>query len=288
MEWHLRSGYPLYSPEASAKMRLYPPPQNGLYYTPWLWVDGRQRGSGYTSWASHVQAALAVPTDVDLVLGGWYNPQTRTGEAEIEVVNDGLQPLEAACYVVVTEDSIYYSAPNGDEWHNHVCRDFVPDQYGTPVTVPAQARETLLVEYALDPGWDESRCNLVVFLQSHEVQPDSTRITSQGGLVPVAELVAVTERLDSRLGTSVLVVPNPATDRAEFRFAARAGARYELALFTVDGRSVARLSGITAGPAGSVIWNRKDALARRASRGVYGYRLTLPGRTATGRFVLAD
>ena len=285
MEWHLRSGYPLYSAEASAKMRLYPPPQNGLYYTPWLWLDGRQRGSGYTSWASYVQAALAEPTEVGINLGGWYNQETRAGEVEVVVVNEGAEPLDAACYVVVTEDSINYSAPNGDQWHNHVCRDFVPDQYGTPVSVQAQARETLLVEYALDPSWNQDRCNLVVFLQSQDVQPDSTRTTSQGGLVRVAELVCVAERPASRLGTSVVVVPNPVSDRAEFRFAARAGARYELALFTVDGRSVATLSGVAAGPVGSVVWNRDDA---RARRGVYGYRLTLPGRTATGRLILAD
>lgn len=288
MEWHLSSSYPLYLIEASRKMRLYPPPQNGLYYTPWLWLDGRQRGSGYSSWASYITSQMSVPADVGIDISGSYNPGTREGEVIIEFTSELADPLSATANVVVIEDSIYYSAPNGDLWHNHVCRDFVPDEHGTPVTVPGMGSDTLVVPYYIDPAWNDGFCKVVVFLQSTEVQPDSTRPVYQGGEVEVLALTGAGERPQPRPALEASCGPNPIRDRAGFRFQAEPGTRYELGLFSPDGRLVRELSGVSRAGWVELEWNRTDADGNRVRRGIYAWRLAAGGAVAAGKLVVAD
>jgi hypothetical protein len=288
MEWHLRSGYPCYLAEASRKMRLYPPPQNGLYYTPWLWLDGRQRGSGYSSWASYVAAQLVVPADIAIAITGSYNPGAREGEAVIEFTNPLAESLSATANVVIIEDSVYYSAPNGDPWHNHVCRDFIPDEYGTVVTLPGMGSDTLVVPYVIDPAWNDAFCKVLVFLQSTEVQTDSTRPVYQGGEVQVLALTGANEPPQPRSALDASCGPNPARDRAGFRFQAEPGTRYALGLFSPDGRLVRELSGVSRAGLVELEWNRTDADGNRVRRGVYAWRLTAGGAAATGKLVLTD
>jgi len=61
VEWHIYSASPLYNAEANAKWRLYPPPYNGGYATPWLWVDGKNRGYNYNSWENYIYDQMLVP-----------------------------------------------------------------------------------------------------------------------------------------------------------------------------------------------------------------------------------
>ncbi len=288
-EWHLRSGYPQYLYEASQKMRLYPPPRNGLYYTPWLWLDGRQRGSGYSQWSSFVQERLSVETDIGLSLSGSYDPVARTGELVAEFSNAGADSLVATCNVVVTEDSIYYPSPNGDQWHSHVCRDYVPDQYGTQVMIPAGGVDTLVIGYTIDQNWDQEQCKVVVFLQSPDVKPDSTRPAYQGGEVRVMELVGVKEQGPNRQQLSGLsVLPNPLTGMGRFCFQATVGSQYSLKMFAADGRLVRSLGGVVTRADMSVAWDRTDDAGLRVARGIYAYRLRTGSSTSFGKLVVVD
>jgi hypothetical protein len=151
-----------------------------------------------------------VPADVGVNLSGSYDPGLRNGRIHIEFANSASSPLTARALVAVTEDSIYYPATNGDVWHNHVLRDYVPDQNGTMVTIPALGQDSLTLSFALDTSWDAARCNVVVYLQNPTLQPDSSMPVLQGGMVSVMQLSAV--RDERPAGTAVqelAVFPNP-------------------------------------------------------------------------------
>lgn len=264
-------------------MRAYPPPQSGGYYTPWLWVDGRQRGSTYSNWATYVNQRLPVAADVQVNVTGTYEQATRSGSVNIEAVNSSMLPIDAVAHVVITEDSIYYNGPNGDPWHNHVCRDYVPDQNGTPVSIPGNGRDTLVVPFALAPGWNENRCNVVVYIQNPTTQPDSTKPVYNAGRAKVMSLVGINEpatrpsvrpALDCR--------PNPCRDRAEFRLCAPAGSHYRLTVYASDGSMAYETTGTASGEA-RLTWD-----AGRMPRGVYSCRLVTPAGSARGKLVLVN
>ncbi|MFO7674971.1 MAG: Omp28-related outer membrane protein [bacterium] len=292
IEWHVNSGYPLYCAEARQRWFSYPPPYysggNWYYATPWAWIDGKNRGYQYSSWDYWVQQKLGEPAEVGINLTGSYLPGAGAGELAIEMVNETSAPIDANLYVVITEDSINSPAPNGDQWHNHVCRDYVTGIAGTSVTVPAMGADTAYQPFTIESDWVEANCNLVVFLQNPTQQSDSSRPVYQGGIVKLLELTGVAEgRRTPAPRLSATGGPNPVRDRAEVRFTAAPGSRWQLAVYSSAGRLVAEESGTARGPE-TVRWEPRDAAGRRLAAGIYAWRLTASDGTAQGKFVLAD
>jgi hypothetical protein len=200
---------PLYNEECNQKWRQYPAPDNGSYSYPWIWVDGRQCGWEYPYWGGSITSELTQPAPVEINLAGSYDPGLRSGRIQAEFVNSSGSSISAAALIAITEDSIYYVGTNGDYWHNHVGRDYVPDQNGTGVTIPPFGRDTVTRSFALDTNWNEERCNVVVYLQTPAVQPDSSKPVYQGAIAPVHQPSGISEhtgQMTSRTAPSATVV----------------------------------------------------------------------------------
>jgi hypothetical protein len=281
VEWHIVSGYPLFSAEGNTKMRMYPPPYQGGFATPWLWVDGKSRGYSYNQWAGYVANQISVPSDVSLThVGTNYSPATRTGQVQVECYNGGSDSIDAALQVVITEDSLHYTGPNGDPIHNHVCRDYVPNQNGTPVTLAAGARDTITVSYELQPAWVEENVNLVVYLQNMTTQPDSSKPCYQGAFGGVLSFVGVEEsKLLAARDLRVSVSPNPCRTGCEFALSGAAAHGAQITVYTPDGRLVSSLQTAV---------NRASWSRAGVSRGIYLYRVNAGTATAEGKLVVAD
>lgn len=262
---------------------MYPGPYNGSYATPWLWVDGRQRGYNYNLWASYVAAQSSVPTPVQITLVGSYDQSSRSGTIKALIQNDSTDDITARVSVVITEDSIYYSAPNGDQWHNHVCRDYIPNQLGTVLTIPAGGVDSVEQPFTIASNWNEERCKVVVYAQSTTMVPaDSSYPVFQGAEVRVLDLVGVKEENPARVAVrSLQVTPNPCKGRATIRFATTSPASYEVAVLSSDGRLVERFAGVAEGETGLKLKNNLAA-------GVYLYRVTVAGKSHTGKLVVSE
>jgi len=264
---------------------MYPPPYNGGYATPWAWIDGHNCGYQYSSWAGYVSSRMLEPTDVRLYLGGTYNPGTRSGTIQAVFFNQGFAPVNATFEAVITEDSLNYSGPNGDPWHNHVCRDYLPDQTGTAISIPSGGYDTVSLNYTLDPSWVERMCRVVVYAQDLSMHPDSGYGGYQAGTAPVLSFVGTEEPIVPASfynNVAATVSPNPCPGRAEFRFIAQPGRKYDLLVYRLDGTVVDEFHGTTVSGTTTVRWNRDLA------RGVYGYRLDAGGAVAGGKLVVAD
>lgn len=283
VQWHVSSSYPLHSPEGRLKWRMYPPPYNGGYATPWLWVDGRQRGYIYSQWPNYVSQRVAVPTPVSLGIFGSYEQGTRTGTVQAVIQNDSSAAITARVSVVITEDSLNYTGPNGDPWHNHVCRDYVPDQNGTVVTIPAGAADTVEVPFTIQSGWNEAKCKLVVYAQSTTMLADSSYPAFQAGSEEVLQLVGLEEagRVMPEL-VGLRAVPSVSRGRTEFRFSVAAGTPYDVSVYSLDGSLVRELRGTATGA------TRVPADLRTLARGVYVYRLAAGSAAASGKLVVSD
>jgi hypothetical protein len=283
VEWHVGNSYPQYCAEARSKWFLYPPPYQGGYATPWLWVDGKSRSYQYGSWANYIYDEMLVPSDVSLThVGTTYNPASRTGQLKVEVCNGGAIPLiSAALQVAITEDSINYTGPNGDPWHNGVCRDYVPNQNGTTLTLGPGVTDTVTVSYSLDSTWVEQRLKLVVYLQNMTAQADSSMPCYQGLVGNVLDFVPGVEesKLLAARDLRVSVSPNPCRTGCEFALSGAAAHGAQIAVYTPDGRLVSSLQA----EANRASWSRAGL-----SRGIYLYRVNAGTATAEGKLVVAD
>jgi len=282
VDWHIYSSYPLYSADGRAKELLYPPPYNGSYnVTPWLWIDGKSCAVGYTSWENYIYNQMLVPSDVSLThVGTTYNPGTRTGQLQVECYNSGVDAISAALQFAITEDSLNYAGPNSDPWHNHVCRDYVPNQNGTPVVLPAGGYDTVTVSYTLWPSWVEEKVKLVVYLQNMTVQADSSMPVYQGASANVLSFVGVEEsKLLAARDLGVSVSPNPCRTGCEFTLSGAAARGARITVYAPDGRLVSSIE--TA--ANRASWSRAGV-----SRGIYLYRVNAGTATAEGKLVVAD
>jgi hypothetical protein len=285
VQWNANSSYPkLYNQEAWDKWHLYPPPMNGGYYYPWLWTDGKSSYYDFYHWRDSVVRHMAETSAVQLThIGTIYDPLTRTGEVQVECFSSSPDPITAAVQIVITEDSIYYPTSNGDTWHNHVCRDYVPTIYGTEVTIPAGGYDTAFQTFHIDTSWVEARCKLVIWLQNMTLQPDSTMPCYQGVQSLLMDFTAVAEPRTPRPERfTVNVSPNPASRSAPVRFTldhSTAGP-LSVSLFDASGRRVQ-----------SAICNLQSAVAldlRSVPAGIYLYRVTAGTATAEGKLIVTD
>jgi len=282
VEWHVVSSYPLYSAEGRAKWQQYPPPYSGSYATPWAWVDGRNASYVYTNWEAYVSDALTYPTDIGVNVTGSYDRGTRNGQAIAVISNGSTSPIDANAYVVITEDSINYVGPNGDPWHNHVCRDYIPTQTGTPLSVPAGGSDTVIQDFTLSSNWNQDKCNVVVYFQSPTLQPDSSKVTYNSTQVTVASITGLQEPgLHVSVGPAVQAVPNPSRGAVQLSFSARAAAPYRLRLYAANGSLVRELIGRASEGTNTIAFDRLSA-------GVYSFVLEAGHASSRGRITVSN
>ena len=286
---HIASSYPLYCAEALQRMYTYRPPYNGGYATPWLWYDGDQHGSyTYSQWQSKIVARMNQPAPVTVTMWGDYSQTDGTGMINAQFRNDGSTTLSGRVLYVITEDSIYYAqAPNGDVWHNHVARDYIPNYTGQSVSIPAGDSVTVAYPFTIQAGWDENRCEIITMFQDTQFQADSTKEVWQGGIKPVMDLIGVEEyESDVMPVYAVTSIPNPCVSNTSFQFELPFGTDYSIDIYDVSGRRLRSLSGVTHQTEGSVNWDLTNDQGAKVGAGVYLYRFTSEVLNTSGKVVV--
>lgn len=286
---------PFYNQEGYNRWMSYPPPywMDGWYYAwPWLWMDG-DPDPGYASgaWESYLLQRLPVPSSFDMNLAGAYDPATHAGQLDITIRNDGSAPYTGTLQFVITESGLFYDAPNGVDWHEHVMRDMVPNERGTPVTIQPGEDAVVSQPFAISPTWVEENCELICFIHDNTFQPDSTREVQQAVKVALLELPDPAGVDDvARSGSAILLhanEPNPGSAATEISFTLREAADVRLAIFDVSGREVKTLlAGPQSAGTHTVGWNGVAEDGRPALSGVYFYRLEALGQNCTRQLLI--
>lgn len=279
---HLRTGYPLYNLEAHYRMSYYP----GPYYTPWCYIDGDVNGGGYTTWQSKIVARMNQPAPVTATIWGTYAPTDGSGTVYVKFRNDSTASITGRIIVVVTEDSIYSPAPNGDTWHNHVARDYLPTQNGEIVTIPAGDSVTINRIFTIPSTWNEDRCRITAWIQN-DTQIGSRKEVWQGVMKEVTEFVGVKEHTkDVVVSSSVIAAPNPCVNGTVFSFVLPVDQNYRIDIYESTGRLVRTMQGAASGCEDHVQWDLKDAFDQKVSSGVYLYRFSSGVDCHTGTVVI--
>lgn len=292
IEMHISTSYPLGLAEAYSRWHWYPAPYwYGSYFTwatPWLWIDGDKNGSWvYSQWATKIAARMAVESPVTITMWGDWWPAQGTGTVYAQFRNDSNDALGGRVLFVVTEDSCYYPGGNGDVWHNHVARDYIPNHIGEPVSIAPGDSITLSANFTLGTSWNPEKIKFVTFIQDTALQLEDTIIQIwQGGILDIDEL-GIEEFGNTQIASAnIAPIPNPCTDGTRFSFTLSTGAHYRITLYDITGRKIQEIDGIASGSEENVEWNVRNEQGVRVSSGVYLYRFESDEIGTTGKIVV--
>lgn len=199
-------------------------------------------------------------------------------------VSETTATLNGRVLFALTEDSIYYSAPNGDVWHNHVLRDYYPDHIGTAVELRYQDSVTVSYPFTINSGWVANRCEIVAMIQNPNLVGQTKEIW-QGAkiLIPELPLTAVEEvRSITKNSPSIKTSPNPCINHVRFAFSMEPGSNYQITFSDITGRIIKQIGGVTRINDNTVDCNLKNSVAP----GVYFYRFESEQINATGKIIV--
>ncbi|MCX8014837.1 MAG: Omp28-related outer membrane protein, partial [candidate division WOR-3 bacterium] len=213
---------------------------------------------------------------------GNYNPTTRTGTINVRFISDSVGTLNGRVLFVITEDSIQQSTPNGDLWHNHVARDYIPDHIGTAVTLNYQDSVTVSYPFTIASNWVPHRCEIVAMIQDPVVVNITKRVW-QGAKIKLMDLniSGIEEENSNYLPAikSISVNPNPCAGKTVFAINLPSGETYQIKIFDVTGKLIKTISGIMTKGNGRVLCDFMNT-------GIYFYSFESKTLNKTGKIIV--
>ena len=269
--------------EGYDRIHYYPPPFYGMYAEPWLWYDGNQHGGmDYSQWESMIVNRMNQPAPVTIHLDGEYSPGSNSGTIYATFINDSTATINGRIIIVITEDSLFYPAPNGVMWHSNVPRDYIPTHNGTTISIPPGDSVTITMPFTTHPNWNKSHCKIKTWIQNDVMQPDSTKEIWQGAIVNLLEL-GIKEEHSSEI-KEIQVLPNPCVSGGFIQFNLPFTGEYEIEIYNCIGRIVSKFSKNS----NPMRWDLKDEKGNRIPAGVYYYRIFSEGFEKCGKFVVLE
>ena len=262
---------------------------SGSFYIPHAIVDGiLDAGTGYTMWGNFIRGRAVVDAPVSIQLEGYTTMPPNQGVVRVLAeATDFLSFATMRLFVVITEDSIYYNAPNGTQWHNQTMRDMLPTAYGDPITGFMSPGDTIVREYSYDiSSWAADKCNVVVFIQDY-----ATKEILQCASSRISELTVGIEESEGRdlgpLFTLSPGCPNPFNDRARIEYTIPSAGRVKLHIYDSSGSLVRTLvRGWESAGKHMEYWDGKDDHGREVASGIYFSRLSYEGNTKASKVSL--
>lgn len=283
---HYPSGNHFYLPEATNRIQYYPPPYFGNYIPPWLWYDGNQHGEmDFSTWEPKIAARLAQPSPVAIDLDGNYSAADDSGTVCATIRNDSTGAISGRVLIVITEDNLFYSAPNGVMIHNNVPRDFIPTDTGTTITIAPGDSVLVTQSFTTNASWADANLNLVAWIQDDVMQADSTKEIWQGSVVKLVEVGIAdhgNKTVDTR--TNMQLQPNPVKDRGTVSYQTPFSGTVNIALYDVAGKLV---KSIVSGEQAAG-FHHVDLNLRSLAAGVYLVRLNYGSQTEITKLIITE
>jgi hypothetical protein len=228
---------------------------------------------------------MALDAPVTMAMWGEYISGTGQGSVNVYLQNDSTEAIIGRVIIVITEDSLFYPAPNGVMWHSHVPRVYIPDYNGTMVYIPPSDHEIVTEQFTLDPHWNDDFCTILAWIQNDSMYVDSTKEIWQGAMKKVTEL-GIEEIHTAEIEKRSAVHPNPCKDRVDFTISMAAGFDYCLKIYDILGRQIITLQGITSGEKTVVEWTLRGQDNNRVGAGVYLYELSCESTRESGKIIV--
>ena len=255
---------------------------------PYAISDGIYRGENINSWSNMITYRLNVESPVELILSGQLNEESGNGILDISInVEEPMFPADYKLRIALTEDSLYYAASNGTEWHNHTFRDMIPGPAGRSIEFPQSGTLELSQEFTIPSECDIHFCKLVVWIQAD----DNTHAVTQAASIDVEDMerVDIADQLPELPENIQLSqnYPNPFNATTTIRFSLANSDYVTLTIYDILGRSVNQLhSGLLDAGVYDMKWDGTNDAGNVVGSGMYLYNLETSEGTQSKRMLM--
>lgn len=221
--------------------------------TPRLVVQGEVISAG-TNYAS---ADIFTPHQNQMTPASLRIEQERIGSDSIEVrvwaKTEATHSLGALrLFVGLSEDTVFYNAPNGESPHYNVFRQSLSGAQGEQIFLSSTVGDSVMFvgKTSMDSEWDANRIFATVILQ----EEDNKELV-QAGAVPASQNDVTTTSIDKDWDLGIRMYPNPAKEQLQIELSAPAPVQAqlysllgrEIRNFTVQGNHVLNLQDLAPG-----------------------------------------
>ncbi|MCP4582068.1 MAG: T9SS type A sorting domain-containing protein [candidate division Zixibacteria bacterium] len=269
------------------RLYYYPPHPDSNYYTPYAWIDGLIRGSYITSdWWPMTNQRSEIESPINITLSGEFDSELNEGNLDISITaEEQITWQDLKLRIALTEDSIYYQAPNGTLWHNYTMRDMIPTAEGMPIELAEGETIDLNQNFICTSVMDVNFCKLVVWVQAD----GSDREVLQTAVVRILDLGSVDVRIanipsEFRLSQNY---PNPFNAGTSIEYSIKTESHVVLVVYDILGQEIATLVNKFQTPGHhNITWDGRDNSGNILASGMYFYRITTNGSSKSKRMVL--
>lgn len=207
----------------------------------------------------------------------------------VAIKNTSSSAVSGSLRVVLTETEITKTgAPNKEKIFNQVCRDMIPNETGTPVTISPDAVVDTPLDFTVDNDWVLENCELVAFVQDDNMNPDSVLEVYQAAKVKVTDLppTGIAHAADPLPRTVILAAPRPGISNGAFTIAygLPTTGPVQLTVYNLLGSHVTTIvNGSQSAGTHVARWDGRDPAGSKVPAGVYLFRLSASGTTRISR-----
>ncbi len=152
-------------------------------YAPHFFLDGADRGSGYSSWESYIVSRANVDSPLDISIAGTWNRFNRNASVDVTVdVVNSVPSSNLRIFYGLIENNIHYNAPNGTSIHNQTFRDFLSSASGDAVSYTQGETYQHSTSFTVPGQFDEGNVEFFFFVQNY-----STKEILQGARASITD-----------------------------------------------------------------------------------------------------
>ena len=162
----------------------------GLSGTPRVSINGANTVNAGSISTAHIDNAYCANCSPIELRVTEVNNSVNNRTANIRVRSVGIPPTgNFKLYVAVAEKTVNYNAPNGENVHHNIFRQFLTSSSGDALVLAAKGSETALnLNYTLNPNWTASEIYVVSWLQNEATREVVNSGTKFDALVIPIEL----------------------------------------------------------------------------------------------------
>ena len=280
--WWPGADDPIYNAnEADAEFLIWNTP-GGADYAPHLWLDNYvDVGSVADNMPPAFEARKLVPSP--LVVDIQYDIPGERVLVVVDIVN-AMPAANYRLFVVLTEDRIFASGTNGEDYHNQAMRQIFPDTDGVPV-INTLGQQEFEVVAPVNGRWVFDDVRATVYVQNMdtgEIQNAATMFVSEGDVTAAPSEVAAVAvpTLDA--------YPNPFNPMTRVRFKLPRSGQATVRVHDLTGRVVRTLvDGSREAGRHEVIWQGRNEEGQPVASGLYLVQLRSADGVSSQKVVLA-
>ncbi|RLD56029.1 MAG: hypothetical protein DRJ05_11960 [Bacteroidetes bacterium] len=189
---------------------------------------------------------------------------------------DNYQGTDLKLHVVLTESNIPEAWQNQTEL-DYVCRDMIPDQYGTSLDFSSQ--NTQLVDLEINIPYELANCEIVTFVQNNGTKE----------ILQATKTCMITTGMEemSSFDNKLKLYPNPFNDFTSLSYYLEKEIQIKIAIRDLSGRIVTNLldEKQLAGEH-TLKWDAKDSMGNLVNRGIYFCTFTMRYKATTIKLIV--